>query len=208
MIHEGGRARQKQRTREALVAAARGLIADGAVPTVEAVAERSGISRTSAYRYFPNQGSLLAVAHPEVQAASLLTRPDENDVGKRLDDVVCQFTKLIVETEPQQRTMLRLSLTAGPAELPLRQGRAIGWITEALEPLRQELTPTELRRLVLAIRATIGIEALVWLIDVAGLSRDQARQLMRRSAAALLADATGEQKPPRPQASRQSNSRP
>jgi AcrR family transcriptional regulator len=197
MIHEGGRTRQKQRTRDALVAAARGLIADGAVPTVEAVAERSGISRTSAYRYFPNQSSLLAVAHPEVQAASLLTRPNESDVTKRLDDVVSQFTKLIVETEPQQRTMLRLSLTAEPAELPLRQGRAIGWITEALEPLRQELTPTELRRLVFAIRATVGIEALVWLIDVAGLSREQARQLMRRSAAALLADAIGKQTPHR-----------
>lgn len=104
---EGGRTRQKQRTREALIAA-RAVIADGSVPTVEAVAERSGISRTTAYRYFPNQSALLAVAHPEVQAASLLLRPDETDVAKRLDDVVCQFTKLIVETEPQQRTMLRL----------------------------------------------------------------------------------------------------
>jgi AcrR family transcriptional regulator len=189
MSYEGGRARQKQRTREALVAAARELVAEGAVPTVEAVAGRSGISRTSAYRYFPNQSALLAAAHPEVQAASLLTRPDEPDVAKRLDDVVRQFTKLIAETEPQQRTMLRLSLASEPAELPLRQGRAIGWIAEALEPLRDELTPAELRRLVLAIRATTGIEALVWLVDVAGLSRAEARQLMRRSAAALLADA-------------------
>jgi AcrR family transcriptional regulator len=207
MTTEGGRTRQKQRTRDALIAAARGLIADGAVPTVEAVAERSGISRTSAYRYFPNQRSLLAAAHPEVQAASLLSRPDEGDVATRLDDVVCQFTKLIVDTEPQQRTMLRLSLTAEPAELPLRQGRAIGWIGEALDPLRQELTPTDLRRLVLAIRATIGIEALVWLVDVAGLSRDEARQLMRRSAAALLADAMGEQNATRARGGPQSASR-
>ena len=185
----GGRARQKQRTREVLVAAARHLVTDGAVPTIDAVAERSGISRTTVYRYFPNQTSLLAAAHPEVRAVSLLTRPDETDVAKRLDDVVCQFTKLIVETEPQQRTMLRLSLTQEPVELPLRQGRGIRWIAEALEPLREELTNKELHRLVIAIRATIGIEAMVWLVDVAGLSRPQARQLMRRSAAALLADA-------------------
>jgi AcrR family transcriptional regulator len=184
-----GRVRQKQRTREVLVAAARRLVTEGAVPTVDAVAERSGVSRTTAYRYFPNQTSLLAAAHPEVQAASLLTRPDETDVAKRLDDVICQFTKLIVETEPQQRTMLRLSLTEEPAELPLRQGRAIRWIAEALEPLRAELTAKELHQLVLAIRATTGIEALVWLVDVAGLSRPQAIRLMRRSAAALLADA-------------------
>lgn len=110
-------------------------------------------------------------------------------MGKRLDDVVRQFTKLIVDTEPQQRTMLRLSLAEESAELPLRQGRAIRWIGEALEPLREDLTNKQLHQLVLAIRATIGIEALAWLVDVAGLSRQEATQLMRRSAAALLADA-------------------
>lgn len=194
---ERGRARQKQRTREALVAAARALVADGVVPTVDAVAERSGVSRTTAYRYFPNQPSLLAVAHPEVRAASLLTRPDEVDVAKRLDDVLSQFAKLIVETEPQQRAMLRLSLTPESGELPLRQGRAIGWIAEAVEPLRGELSGKELHRLVLAVRATVGIEALVWLVDVAGLSRPQAVRLMRRSAAALLADARASRAPER-----------
>lgn len=188
--HEsGGRARQKQRTRALLVAAARQLVADGAVPTVDAVAERSGISRTTAYRYFPNQSALLTAAHPEVHTVSLLTDPAETDVPKRLDDVVRRFTKLIVDTELQQRTMLRLSLAEEPTELPLRQGRAIRWIGEALEPLRGDLTDRQLHRLVLAIRATIGIEALVWLVDVAGLSRREATQLMRRSATALLADA-------------------
>jgi len=38
--------------------------------------------------------------------------------------------------------MLRLSLEADPAErarLPLRQGRAIAWIEEALAPLRSQM---------------------------------------------------------------------
>jgi hypothetical protein len=48
---------------------------------------------------------------------------------------------------------------------------------------------TELRRLVLAIRATTGIEALIWLTDVAGLAREDAAVLMRSSARALLRDA-------------------
>lgn len=186
---QGGRAQQKSRTRSALVAAARALVADGAVPTVDAVAERAGISRTTAYRYFPNQASLLRVAHPEVDATSLLAHPHETDVAARLDDVVRQFTRLVLDTEAQQRTMLRLSLSEDRGDLPLRQGRAIGWIAEALEPLRGELGDSELHRLVLAVRATTGIEALVWLVDVAGLSRQQATALVRRSAAALLADA-------------------
>jgi hypothetical protein len=40
--------------------------------------------------------------------------------------------------------------------------------------------------LVLATRAACGIEALVWLTDVAGLSREEAVELMRWSARALL----------------------
>lgn len=43
-----------------------------------------------------------------------------------------------------------------------------------------------MRRLALAIRTTIGIEALVWLTDVAGLSREEALKTMRWSAAALV----------------------
>jgi hypothetical protein len=65
-----------------------------------------------------------------------------------------------------------LSLEPGPREeLLLRQGRAIGWIEEAVAPLRVRLRASALRRLVLAIRSACGIEALVWLTDVAGLSR-------------------------------------
>lgn len=83
--------------------------------------------------------------------------------------------------------MLRLSLEPGPGqEQLLRQGRAIRWLEEALAPLQGRLPATALRRLVLAVRAACGIEALVWLTDVAGLSRPEASQLMRWSALALL----------------------
>jgi hypothetical protein len=73
--------------------------------------------------------------------------------------------------------------------LPLRQGRAIAWIEEALSPLRTRLSEPELRRLVLAIRSATGIEALVWLTDIAGLSREEAGDVMRWSASALLRSA-------------------
>jgi hypothetical protein len=65
----------------------------------------------------------------------------------------------------------------------------MGWIQDALAPLRGRMPDAELRRLVLAIRATTGIEALIWLTDVAGLAREDAAVLMRSSARALLRDA-------------------
>jgi AcrR family transcriptional regulator len=184
-----GRTAQKRRTREALVAAARDLVAGGVTPTVEAAAEAASISRTTAYRYFPNQRILLAAAHPETAADSLLPEDAPDDAASRVDLVVASFTRMIVATEPQQRTMLRLSLEADPVErsqLPLRQGRAIKWIEEALAPLQPEMSASELHRLAIAIRSATGIEALVWLTDVAGLSRDDATNLMRWSARALL----------------------
>jgi AcrR family transcriptional regulator len=190
----GGRTRQKQRTRNALIAAARDLIAAGRTPTVEAAAAAADISRTTAYRYFPNQRSLLVAAHPETEASSLLPADAPDDPGARLDAVIEAFTELVAETEPQQRTMLRLSLDpdSAPHDTPLRKGRAIGWIEEALRPLRGQLSAKELRRLVLAIRSATGIEALVWLTDVAGLSSQEATRLMRWTAGAIYRSALAE----------------
>ncbi len=187
-----GRVHQKRRTRDALVAAARELIATGAAPTVEGAAEMASISRTTAYRYFPNQRALLVAAHPETGATSLLPVDPPADAPTRLDLVIDAFTRSTVDNEAQQRTMLRLSLDADPVErsqLPLRQGRAITWIEEALAPLRKEMSEPEVHRLTLALRSATGIEAFVWLIDVAGLSRHDATDLMRWSARALLRSA-------------------
>src|SRR5258707_11623783 len=115
------------------------------------------------------------------------------DPAARLDAVVANFSAMILDTEAQQRTMLHLSLEADTTErdaLPLRQGRAIAWIAEALDGVRGDLTDQQFRQLVVSIRATIGIEAIVWLVDVAGLPRNDAVALTRWSAQALLQRAT------------------
>jgi AcrR family transcriptional regulator len=196
-----GRWRQRQRTRQALIDAARELVTRGTAPTVENAAERAGISRTTAYRYFPNQRSLLVAAHPETVTSSLLPPDAPADAAERLQAVVERFTDLISDTEQQQRTMLRLSLEPTDGErapLPLRQGRAIGWIEEALEPLRGPLSDDQVHRLALAVRSATGIEALVWLTDVAALPRVEALGLMRWSAQALLSAALTDGPPPSP----------
>lgn len=189
-----GRTRQKLRTRDALVAATRALIADGVTPTVEDVAARAEISRTTAYRYFPNQRALLVAAHPEITRTSLLGASPPRDPAARLGAVLDEFVRLTLDTEPQLRMALRLSLEPGPtpADSPLRSGRAIGWIEDALAPLLGRLSKREMRRIVHAIRSAAGIEALVWLTDVAGLSRAEAAELMKWSAQALLRTALAE----------------
>lgn len=184
-----GRVEQKKRTRAALISAAQDLVAAGSTPSVEQAAAAAGVSRAVGYRYFPNQRALLTAAHPETGATSLLPPDAPTDPVERLAHVVTEFTSLITRTESQQRTMLRLSLSGDDAsrtELPLRQGRAIGWISDALAPLRGRLTDQQIHQLALAIRSAIGIEALVWHTDIARLTREESVALMSWTAQALL----------------------
>ena len=190
-----GRTRQKARTRKALVDAGRELLESGTTPTVEQAADAANIARATAYRYFPNRRALLVATYPELEEPSLLEAPAElTDPVERLDEVARSLSRQIVEHEPELRAMLRLSLEPDPAEradLPLRKGRRIAWVADALEPLRAEMTTGEFERLVIAIAAGLGIEALVWLTDIAGLTRDAAADVMCWSASAMLRAALG-----------------
>lgn len=187
-----GRTRQKARTRNELIAATRALIENGTPsPTVEQAAEAAAVSRTTAYRYFPSQTALLIAAHPEITASTMLPDDAGGDPASRLDQAVSRFLDMVLETEAQQRTMLRLSLESD-ADLPLRQGRAIGWFADALAPLEPRLGKAEIRRLAIAIRGATGVESLIWLTDIARLSRPEAARQMRWTAQAILAHALAE----------------
>ena len=184
-----GRTSQKARTREALIAAARQLLAEGVTPTIEAAATEAAIGRTTAYRYFPNSRALLAATYPEIEMDSLLGADPPEDLLARLEMVVQGQTRQLLEYEPELRAQLRLALedeSASGHGLPLRRGRRIRWIEEALSPLGERMPEPKLRQLVYGIGATLGIEAFVWLTDMAGLSREEAVEVMRSNACTLL----------------------
>jgi AcrR family transcriptional regulator len=186
-----GRVNQKSRTRDALVGATRALLAEGISPTMEAAAARAAVSRTTAYRYFPSTRALLVATYPHIDQPSLLGDDPPADPPARLAAVADDQLRRIITFEPEMRTVLRLSLEpataggGGPA-LPMNRGLRIGWIEDALAPLRGELPAARLRTLVLGIGATLGIEAFVWLTDIAGLSREAAAATMRANALGLL----------------------
>jgi AcrR family transcriptional regulator len=190
-----GRTRQKSRTRRALVQATRDLLAMGLTPRVEDAAERSGISRTTAYRYFPNQRALLVAAQPNLQPETLLGDDAPADPRARLDAFMAAFTRYTVQWEPQLRAALRLSLEQGAERPLLRQGQAVRWIEDALAPLDRSHPHVDRHELAVAMRSATGIEALIWLRDIAGQSPEQAARTVRRTAQALLDAALRETTP-------------
>lgn len=186
---QDARESQKRRTRQAIIDATRALLAQGVTPTVEQAAAGAGVSRPTAYRYFCNQHDLLVAAHPELAIASLLPQPAPADPVKRLDAASAELMRLLLEDEPALRAMFRLAAdNAAEARPPLalRTGRRILWIEDALAPIRGRLKPQRFRRLVLQIAATLGIEPLIWLIDMARVERTEAVEILRASARELL----------------------
>src|SRR5919109_4356786 len=182
-----GRVNQKTRTRRALVAATRELLAQGVVPTMEGAAAAAAISRTTAYRYFPSLRELIIAAYPHVEQRSLLGPDPPDDPVARLEIVAENHTRRILANEAQMRAVLRLSLEGvRPPELPMYRGLRTAWVEDALAPLRGKMPQEDLRRLVHGIGATLGIEAFVYLTDIAKVSREKAAAIIRSNALALL----------------------
>ena len=94
--------------------------------------------------------------------------------------------RIVRDWEPQLRASLRVSLLPGGEQPPLRGGRAVGWFVDALAPLAATHPTLDLRRLAIHLRAVAGIESYVWLTDVAGLSAEDAIEIMRTNATTLL----------------------
>ncbi|MEA2590960.1 MAG: hypothetical protein QOD62_791 [Actinomycetota bacterium] len=184
-----GRVNQKARTRDALIEAARRLLASGVSPTMEGAADAASISRTTAYRYFPNLRALLVATYPHIEERSLLGPEPPEDPVARLEAVADDQGRRILTYEAEMRAVLRLSLESdldGVAGLPVHRGLRIGWIEDALAPLQGRIGDQDLRRLVYGIGATLGIEAFVWLTDIARLPREEAVAVMRANACGIL----------------------
>ena len=158
-----GRTDQKSRTRQALVAATRELLAEGSTPTVEdAAAARRHLAAPPPTGTSPTSAALLLAAHPQIQHDSLLGDDAPADVEARLDAVMARSprsTRLGAAAAHLAATVAG----AGAEHAVLRQGRAIGWIEDALAPLRRSHPHVDTRRLAIAIRSATGIEALIWL---------------------------------------------
>jgi AcrR family transcriptional regulator len=187
---QSGRVNQKARTRQALIGATRELLAQGVVPTMEGAAGAASISRTTAYRYFPNVRALLVAAFPHVEQRSLLGPDAPEDPAERLKIVAEDHARRLLANEAQMRSVLRLSLEGvRPPELPMHQDLRTAWIEDALSPLRGRMAEDELQRLIRGIGATLGIEAFVWLTDISGASREEAASIIRSNALGLLRSA-------------------
>ncbi len=176
-----------------MIEAATRLVREGASPSVTEVADAAGVSRATAYRYFPTQESLLAeVIVPDLEAA-LAAQALPEDLESRFGAAFTTIWSSNVTHEVAYRTILRRGLERPPGESieheeegSIRAGRRVRWLRNALEPARKWMDEEGFERLVAGMCLCVGIESLVVLRDVCGLKAREAEEVARWAAFTLL----------------------
>ena len=190
------RANQKARTRAALVTAAGELLREGTSPSVPDAAERARVSRATAYRYFPTQEALLselALTQNTQPVEQLLASFDTDDVEQRLVQLLDTSVSITLADEYLMRSGLRVFLDQWfenrrlGDDTPVREGRRMRWLDQALAPLEDRLAPAELHRLQAALALTLSIEPVTIMHDVCHIDDDtQILAILRWAALAML----------------------
>lgn len=178
----------RHRTRAALLSAAAELADAGDTPTVPMAAERAGISRATAYRYFPSQEMLIVeLSLPIRELRHVLARTARDDTRVRIGAMVRTVAEWSFDHKLVLREMLRISLSSeGRLKNYRRPTKRLELIAKELEPLRESLAPREFRRLSQAMALLLGVEALVVLEDIVGLSRREVIATLEWTALRLL----------------------
>jgi len=191
---ETGRVNQKLRTREALVDAARQLLAAGAGPTLAEVAEHALVSKTTAYRYFASADVLIEEVFfdRDFPTVDEVLGAVDDEPTPRVLAVEAAVNDTLLSHENAMRVIVRngidMSLAAAE-DGPHRVGRRQNLIAAALAPLETALDAGVLRLLRNALALVIGPEAILAARDICGLSPDETREVTRWAAEALVARA-------------------
>jgi AcrR family transcriptional regulator len=185
------RVNQKERTRRAIVAAARDLIHAGGEVTMPAVAKSALVSEATAYRYFPDLASLLPEAlagvWPSPEAALAPVAGSEDPV-ERVAYATEALLRHVLAYQGAVRGMIAATITrpGGPA---VRPAHRFGLIDYALRPLAGD--DAVLAQLKLDLAVVVSAEALFTLTDLCGLSAEDAIASAVHTARTLTQAAAG-----------------
>jgi AcrR family transcriptional regulator len=188
-----GRANQKERTRTAIIAAAREVIASGGEVTMPLVATRALVSEATAYRYFPDLASLLREALMGIwQSPQLAMAPiaRSDDPVERIGFATEVLLREVLAYQGAVRAMISAAVTK--PGVVLRPGRRFGLIDEALRPLEDTMAvqqPARFAQLKRGLAVVVSAEALFTLTDLCGLTPELAIASAIETARSLTAAA-------------------
>lgn len=178
------RSNQKERTRQAIAAAATRLVDRGcANPSIDDVAEEALVSRATVYRYFDSTDDLLWQVYSDRHMDTVGGRlPDGDDLTARVLTAEANINDYIFGNHEQTRAFERVMLERqlqGRTTDQDRPGRRFQQIDVALAPLEEKLDADQVDLVRHALSLAIGSQAMVALLDTGRLDPDRAREVTR-----------------------------
>jgi AcrR family transcriptional regulator len=173
-----------------MVATATEMMRRGLSPSVSEVAEAAGVSRSTAYRYFPTLSDMLRAVVAEALGPILDWDGDGREGEERLASLYRTAFPRLFEHEATFRAALRQSLNPGAEDATLGRGHRRELLARATEGL--DLPPEQARRLACGLSLTFGVEAMIVLRDIWGLAESEAEDIAIWAAGAMLAVARRE----------------
>ncbi|WP_172426361.1 TetR/AcrR family transcriptional regulator [Rhizobium leguminosarum] len=184
----------RARTRKLMLETATRLMQSGITPSVSEVAEAAEVSRATAYRYFPSQAALVHAVVDEALGPILSWSSDSPDARTRVADLLATAMPRIDEFEATFKAALKLSLdqwaqrqagTLGNEPLFTR-GHRVDLLKCVTAPLQGTVPPESRERLAQALSLVFGVEVLIVLKDIWGLTSESAQSVAEWAARALV----------------------
>ena len=168
------------------------------------IADEADVSRRTVYQYFPTLEHLLADAALEAARTTATIEPAFDTLSSpedRVEALVRAMQQGFADTETLGRTIVRLTVggagaggsrgdahdTRTDSEHLAAATGALSGSSDALEPLRDDLSPEHFERLVSALTLLMGWESMIVLQDTRALSTAEAEEVCVWAARALLA---------------------
>jgi AcrR family transcriptional regulator len=169
------------------------MTSEGRVPSVSDLAAATGVSRATAYRYFPNRSKLISAVIDESLGPVRRWESRSTDGAVRVRELFAKTFPRFREYEAQMRAALQLALEHWSAERsdtldeePFRRGFRKGILERTASPLRPRLGQERFDLLLRALSVIYGIEPYVVMKDIWGASDDETEGVVRWMAEALL----------------------
>lgn len=191
----------RKRTYVLLVTTALELFEKGAMPSVSELALEAGVSRATAYRYFPTQSDLITATVNESLGPILTWRPQSEKTEERIDELLTFAFPRMFEHEGALRAALQASLQqwaqgrSAPQELKSKQferGNRKDILAMVTTPMKSEYPQEIVDKVIKAFSVIYGSEIFLVLKDIWKMDNQQVIELAQWMAKAIMNQAVAD----------------
>ena len=188
----------RKRTYILLVTTALDLFEKGAMPSVSELAFEAGVSRATAYRYFPTQSDLITATVNASLGPILTWRPQSEKTSERIDELLRYAFPRMFEHEGVLRAALQVSLQQWasdrsslqnvdvPKVKRLQRGNRKDILSMVTTPMKGEYPQETIDKVIKAFSVIYGSEIFLVLKDIWMLDNQQVTEIAQWMAKAVI----------------------